>query len=84
MVSKYISEAEMTATNKPFPNAPDKKQFINIKNLCIMVLDPIREHFNAPITCSSIFRSNEVNNAVGGVKTSHHLANNGYAAADKE
>jgi hypothetical protein len=81
-ITEHFTMSEVCKTNKNLENIPTPLQMVNIQSLLNNVLEPIRNQFNTPITCSSIFRSNAVNNAVGGVKTSHHLCNNGYVACD--
>lgn len=81
MVSKYFSYEEATKTNYKLKNEPDFYQLINIEYLCENVLDRVRDVYG-PTYCSSIFRSQSVNKRVGGSKTSHHLANETFAAAD--
>lgn len=80
MVSKYFSLDEVCKTNKGIENKPNSIQIVNIGFLCNSLLDKVREHFNAPLVCSSIFRSSALNEAIGGVRTSQHCANNGAAA----
>ena len=43
---------------------------INLKYLAEKVFQPIREHFGSPIYLSSGFRSDALNEAIGGSKTS--------------
>lgn len=81
-ITPHFTMSEVCHTNKNLENIPTPSQMVNIEALLNNVLEPIRNHFEAPITCSNIFRSEAVNRAVGGVKTSHHLSNNGYAACD--
>lgn len=45
----------------------------NIARLVDEVLDPIREAWGRPLTVTSGYRRPEVNKAVGGSATSHHL-----------
>lgn len=45
----------------------------NLQQLCIHVLEPLREHFDCPVTISSGYRSPSLNRAVGGVATSQHM-----------
>ena len=81
MISKYFGKEECVKTNTGLLNIMNSEEEENVKELCINVLDKVREEFGITI-CSSIFRSYEVNKRVGGVKTSHHRSQNGYAAAD--
>ena len=45
------------------------------------ILNPVREALGK-MTCTSGHRNEKHNREVGGAKNSHHLCNNGYAAAD--
>lgn len=63
-----------TARIKKIDNTPNEEQKQNLIKLTKEILQPIRDKFNNPITINSGFRSVKLNNAVGGVKTSQHLA----------
>src|ERR1035437_6762184 len=45
----------------------------NLYQLCVNILQPLRDYFSHPITITSGYRSTIVNTAVGGVKNSDHL-----------
>jgi len=63
-----------TATRLGLDNTPDDEALENLKTLCEMVLQPVREHFGKSVTVNSGYRSPELNSspAVGGSKTSDH------------
>jgi len=61
-----------TATRLGLDNTPDDEALENLKTLCEMVLQPVREHFGKSVTVNSAYRSPESNAAVGGSKTSDH------------
>ena len=61
-----------TATRLGLDNTPDDEALENLKVLCEMVLQPVREHFGKSVTVNSGYRSPESNAAVGGSKTSDH------------
>ena len=61
-----------TATRLGLDNPPDDEALENLKTLCEMVLQPVREHFGKSVTVNSGYRSPESNAAVGGSKTSDH------------
>jgi len=61
-----------TATRLGIDNTPDDATIENLKLLCEMVLQPVREHFGKLVTVNSGYRSPESNAAVGGSKTSDH------------
>lgn len=61
-----------TATRLGLDNTPDDEALENLKTLCEMVLQPVREHFGKSVTVNSGYRCPESNAAVGGSKTSDH------------
>jgi hypothetical protein len=61
-----------TATRLGLDNTPDEQALENLKTLCEMVLQPVREHFGKSVSVNSAYRSPESNAAVGGSKTSDH------------
>lgn len=60
-----------TATRLGLDNTPDDEALENLKTLCEMVLQPVRDNFGR-VTVNSGYRSPESNVAVGGSKTSDH------------
>lgn len=74
-LSKYFDIGEFiisqTATRMNIDNEPTDLQVENMKNLCVNVLDPIREHFGA-VFISSGFRCEELNKSIGGSSNSQH------------
>lgn len=74
---KYFSFKEMiksnTAKSKGLDNIPTWDEIDNLKKLIETILDPLREWYGKPIIVNSAFRSEAVNKAVKGVKTSLHL-----------
>ena len=79
-----LSEFYKSSTAETFgiDNLPPAKAVDNIQNLVDNVLDIIREKWGSPIIVTSGYRCKELNDKVKGSKTSHHMCNNGYAAAD--
>lgn len=81
-LSKHITLEEFTksqtATRKGISNVPSEMDIARMKLLCEHVIEPIREHFNAPVRILSGYRCPALNNAVGGSRTSQHM--NGEAA----
>lgn len=69
----YFNFREMCTTKENIDNYP--RTMNQVRNICALVdmLDDVREEFNAPIVVNSGFRSAEVNERVGGVRTSLHL-----------
>ena len=54
-------------------NIPDEIQSERLKRLCEEILQPIRNKYGKAIKITSGFRSEKLNNAVSGSKTSQHL-----------
>lgn len=82
-ISRHISYNEAiysdTAKRKGISNAPNEEQLSRMKKVACMVFEPLRIFFSVPIHVSSFFRSAALNVAIGGAKTSQHMANNGAA-----
>ncbi len=82
-ISKHVSYKEAirsnTAVRKGIDNTPDDDQLINMRLLAEYVFEPLRERANNPIFISSFFRSIELNEVIGGSKTSQHCAEDGAA-----
>ncbi len=74
-LSKNFSLAELTTTNSGLPNVPDADSIKNLTELCIKVLQPLRELYGNSIHITSGYRSFEVNKAAnhGAVKPSQHM-----------
>lgn len=54
-------------------NEPNGGQIERIKTTAQKIFEPLREHFDVPIYISSCFRSEALNKALKGSKTSQHL-----------
>lgn len=65
-----------TAVIKNIPNEIDRQSILNLKKLCVNILEPLRTELNSPIIISSGFRSERLNRAVGGSPLSQHLSGN--------
>lgn len=72
-----LSEFTKSATARLYgiDNTPNIEQIANLQQLCIHVLQPLRDAFGTPIFISSGYRSAALNShkAVGGAATSQHL-----------
>lgn len=79
--SKYFKLEELlksdTALVGQIENLPSWADIGCLSRLAVNVLDPIREAWGQPLIVTSGFRSPQLNVAVGGVPTSHHME--GYA-----
>ncbi len=76
-ISEHLELAELirseSAKRLGVSNMPTEAHLANLKILAEQVFEPIRNHFRCPIYISSGYRSQALNNAIGGVKGSHHL-----------
>ena len=62
-----------TADRMGIDNVPkDEKVIENLRNLCLEVLQPLRDYVGAPVHINSGYRCKALNEAVGGVKNSQH------------
>ena len=76
MLSKNLSLTEFsnsnTAKRKGIDNTPKDEHLEAAKELAENIFQPIRDHFGNPIWLSSGYRSEALNKAIGGSKTSQH------------
>ena len=60
-LSKHFKLEEMTksmtATRKGIDNSPGAGDIKNLENVCYEILEPVRAHFDKPITITSGYRS---------------------------
>lgn len=66
-------ERSATATRHAIDNTMPEAARRNVARLVDTVLDPLRRAWGRSITVTSGYRCPELNKAVGGSKTSHHL-----------
>ena len=78
-LSEHFTLAELTKTNTKIKNVPNEAQVENLKRLCEW-LEMLRSEWNKrygegndPIIINSGYRSQAVNQAVGGAANSNHL-----------
>lgn len=76
-IPKYFTLYELTksatAQLNNVDNTPTFEIVDNLKELCRLILDPVRLQFGKPIYISSGYRCAKLNKLVGGVKNSQHL-----------
>ena len=76
MISKHISDKEatksITALRLGIDNTPNGTAYNNMKTLAANVFEPLREWVGGPIKITSMYRSTELNEAIGGSNTSQH------------
>ena len=69
MLSPNFSLKEMTqsqtALRLGLDNEPNEEQIENLKQLCLNVLQPLRDYYQTPIKISSGFRSAKLSEAIG-------------------
>jgi zinc D-Ala-D-Ala carboxypeptidase len=61
-----------TALRHGMDNTPGENEIGNLKLLCEKVLQPVRDHFGKGVKVNSGFRHPDVNQKVGGSRTSDH------------
>tara|TARA_R110000851_G_scaffold80686_1_gene177410 strand:- start:121 stop:588 length:468 start_codon:yes stop_codon:yes gene_type:complete len=76
-ISKHISYKESiysdTAKRRGIINKPKKEHIENMELIAEKVFEPLREFVGHPIKINSMFRSKDLNTAIGGSKTSSHM-----------
>jgi uncharacterized protein YcbK (DUF882 family) len=60
------------ASRNGIDNTPNEEQIENLKQLCINILQPLRDALGVPLHIDSGFRNFEINEAIGGAKNSQH------------
>jgi len=71
-LTEHFSLAELTATRTGIANTPTGAEVAKLVKVAAM-LEVIRAHYGRPIAVHSGFRSEAVNAAIGGSKTSQHM-----------
>jgi hypothetical protein len=75
-ISKHISYAEAihsnTAKRRGIDNTPNEVQVLSMKLLADKIFEPLREWVGGPIKVNSFFRSEALNESIGGASTSQH------------
>jgi hypothetical protein len=61
-----------TAKSKGIDNTPTDEHIANLRALCIYILQPLREAYGKAINITSGYRSEALNTAIKGSKTSDH------------
>ena len=77
-LSEHLSVREVsksnTATRRGINNEPTDEHLKNLKLVAQKIFEPLRNHFGIAIGISSGYRSEELNKAVNGSKSSHHCS----------
>ena len=75
-LSKNLSLSEViksnTAIKNGIDNSPTLEHLQNLELIAEKIFQPVREHFGVSIGISSGYRSEALNKAIGGSKTSQH------------
>ncbi len=86
-ISDHISYKEatrsITAKRLGIDNSPTLEHTYNMQILAEKVFEPLREHVGKPICINSMYRSPELNKAVGGSITSQHCKGQAMDIDDK-
>ena len=76
-LSKHFTLEELTtsqiAARNGFDNTPNEAVIENLKRLCALILEPIRDIVHKPVQITSGYRSLTVNGLVGSKPTSQHI-----------
>ncbi len=76
VLSEHFTLAEAirseSAKRNGISNMPTLEHIVNLKELAENIFEPIRANFRVPIHISSGYRSKELNEKIGGSKTSQH------------
>ena len=76
MISEHISKKEATfsatAKRRGIENTPGEYELQNMELIAEKVFEPLRKHVNGPIKINSFYRSEELNQAIGGSSRSQH------------
>ena len=75
-ISEHITYAEAihsnTAKRKGIDNTPSEAQVTAMKLLAEKIFEPLREWVGGPIKVNSFFRSEALNESIGGASSSQH------------
>lgn len=71
--SPHFTYDELTHTYTHCVNIPSVVHLLNLKSVCLWILEPLRSLLNMPIYINSAYRSPETNHTIGGVPNSLHL-----------
>lgn len=75
-LSKHFTLEELifsdAALRHGIDNTPDEATVENLKRLCALILEPVRDIVHKPVHVTSGYRSSVVNSLVGGKVTSQH------------
>src|SRR3990167_805844 len=63
-----------TAARNGLNNTPGPSQTANLKLLCVLALQPLRDKLKNPVIVTSGYRSPSVNAAIGGARNSAHMS----------
>ena len=76
MISKHISFTESVKSNTALRlnlnNTPNDYQTSNMVGVAVNIFEPLREYVEGPIKINSMFRSEDLNRAIGGSSRSQH------------
>jgi hypothetical protein len=69
-----LAEATSSATalRKGIANKPTQQHLLNLKEVALHIFQPCRNHFGKPLRVTSGYRSEALNEAIGGSKKSQH------------
>lgn len=71
--SLYELTHSATAESRRIFNLPDEAGIERLHQLCLNILQPVRDHYGKPVNVSSGYRSRKTNTAIGGARSSQHM-----------
>ena len=85
-ISKHISLREATesytAKRKGIENIPSDYHLVNMQALAENIFEPLREWVGGPIKINSFFRSEKLNKAIKGSRSSQHMEGRAFDIDD--
>ncbi len=82
-LTEHFTLEELTCTKyHDLDNTPSPTAINNLTWLTAYALEPLRKLLGKPVHITSGYRGPELNKRVNGAASSHHLCQDGYAAAD--
>lgn len=69
---KYFQPSELLVTSTGLSNIPNLEEWARLEEMCLKLLDPMRENLGQAVFITSAFRSEAVNKAVKGASKSQH------------
>lgn len=69
----YEFTRSQTASRHNLKNTPNEQHIAKLRHWCLYVGQPVREHYGQAVNINSGFRTQALNNAIGGSSSSQHM-----------